>query len=73
MNNTQIQADSQSKVLTDEMQSFLARYAQSLIPNLIPEYSSPPPWESTISKRYIHSKHSTLDDIDDLHMKLVTY
>ena len=73
MNDTHIQSDSQSKVLTDEMQSFLERYAQSLIPSLIPEYSSPPPWESKISKRYIHSKHSTLDDIDDLHMKLVTY
>ena len=73
MNNTLIQADSQSKVLTDEMQSFLARYAQSLIPDFIPEYSSPSSWESAISKRYIHSKHSTLDDIDNLPMKLVTY
>ena len=56
------------------MKLFLETYAQTLIPDLIPEYSSPPPWESAISKRFVHSQHSTIDDIDDLtHMRLVTY
>ena len=57
------------------MQSILARYAQTLLPNImIPEFSSPTPWESKISKRYVHDQHSSLDDLEDLtHMILVTY
>ena len=56
------------------MQSILARYAQTLIPNLTPEFPSPTPWESKISKRFVHDQHSSIDDLDDLtHMILVTY
>ena len=56
------------------MQSILARYAQTLIPNLTPEFPSLTPWESKISKRYVHDQHSSLDDLEDLtHMILVTY
>ena len=61
-------------MLTDKMQSILARYAQTFIQNLTPEFPSPTPWESKISKRYVHDQHSSLDDLDDLtHMILVTY
>lgn len=56
------------------MQSILARYAQTLIPNVTPEFPSPTPLESKISKRYVHDQHSSLDDLEDLtHMILVTY
>ena len=61
-------------MLTDEMKLILARYAQSLIPDLTPEFPSPSPWESKISKRFVHQQHSSLDDLDDMtHMMLVTY